>query len=75
MRMRKPTPIKPMGVSVNDTLLKRVVRWLATVAAVAAFAVLGAIVLLEWMAGCGETYIDANGEQHAHECIFLSYYK
>lgn len=73
--MRKPTPIKPMGVSVNDSILKRVVRWLATVAAVTAFAVLGAIVLLEWFSGCGETYIDANGERHAHECIFLSYHK
>ena len=69
--MRKPTPIKPMWVSVNDSILKRVVRWLATVAAVTAFAVLGAVVLLEWMAGCGETYIDAKGERHANECIFI----
>ena len=65
--MRKPTPIKPMGVSVNG-----VVRWLATVAAVTAFAVLGAIVLLEWMAGCGETYIDSKGVRHANECIFIN---
>lgn len=73
--MRKPTPIKPMGVSINDTILKRVARWVATVAAIAAmtaFAVLGAIVLLEWMAGCGETYIDAKGERHANECIFIN---
>lgn len=69
--MRKPTPIKPMGVSVNDSILKRVARWLVTVAAVTAFAVLGAVVLLEWMAGCGETYIDAKGERHANECIFI----
>jgi len=65
--MRKPTPIKPMGVSVNG-----VVRWLVTVAAVTAFAVLGAIVLLEWMAGCGETYIDSKGVRHANECIFIN---
>lgn len=69
--MRKPTPIKPMGVSVNDTILKRVLRWLATVAAVTAFAVLGAVFLLEWMAGCGETYIDAKGERHEYECLFI----
>ena len=70
--MRKPTPIKPMGVSVNDSILKRVARWLATVAAVTAFAVLGAVVLLEWMAGCGETYIDSKGVRHANECIFIN---
>lgn len=70
--MRKPTPIKPMGVSINDTILKRVARWVTTVAAVTAFAVLGAIVLLDWMAGCGETYIDAKGERHANECIFIN---
>ena len=69
--MRKPTPIKPMGVSINEPLWQRVARWLVTVAAVTAFAVLGAVVLLEWMAGCGETYIDAKGERHANECIFI----
>ena len=69
--MRKPKPIPPMGVSINEPLWKRVARWLATVAAVTAFAVLGAVVLLEWMAGCGETYIDAKGERHANECIFI----
>jgi hypothetical protein len=37
----------------------------------AAFAVLGAVFLIEWMAGCGETYIDAKGERHQHECVFL----
>ena len=70
--MRKPTPIKPMGVSVNDSILKRVARWLATVAAVTAFAVLGAVALLEWMAGCGETYIDSKGVRHANECVFIN---
>ena len=70
--MRKPTPIKPMGVSVNDSILKRVARWLATVAAVTAFAVLGAVVLIEWMAGCGETYVDSKGVRHANECVFIN---
>lgn len=51
--------------------LKCVVRWLATVAMVAAFAVLGAVVLIEWMAGCGETYIDSKGVRHEYECIFI----
>ena len=51
--------------------LKCVVRWLATAAMVTAFAVLGAVVLIEWMAGCGETYIDSKGVRHEYECIFI----
>jgi hypothetical protein len=37
----------------------------------AAFALFFAVMLLEWMAGCGETYIDAKGERHANECMFI----
>lgn len=69
--MRKPTPIKPMGVSVNNTLFKRVAKWVATAAVVTALSVLGAVFLLEWMVGCGETYIDSKGIRHANECIFI----
>lgn len=65
-------PIRPAGRSVNDTILKRVARWLTTVAAVTAFAVLGAVVLIEWMAGCGETYSDSKGVRHANECVFIN---
>jgi hypothetical protein len=36
-----------------------------------AFALLGAVVFIEWFAGCGETYIDANGTRHAYECVFI----
>jgi hypothetical protein len=32
---------------------------------------LGAALLIEWFAGCGETYIDANGQRHAYECFFI----
>ena len=52
--------------------MRKVVQWLATAAAVVTFAVLGAIALLEWMAGCGETYIDAKGVRHEYECIFIN---
>jgi hypothetical protein len=30
-----------------------------------------ALVLVEWAAGCGETYTDANGVTHQNECVFL----
>ena len=70
--MRKPTPIKPMGVSINDPLWKRVAKWVVSVAMATGFAVLMAALLLEWMAGCGETYTDSKGVQHANECLFIN---
>lgn len=70
--MRKPKPIPPLGVSINDPLWKRVARWLLYVTSVAAIAVLGAVILLEWMVGCGETYTDAKGVQHDNQCLFIN---
>ena len=35
------------------------------------FGILMAVVIIEWMAGCGETYVDANGERHQYECVFI----
>ena len=37
----------------------------------AACAVLFAVILVEWAAGCGETYIDARGETHAYQCVLI----
>ena len=48
----KLKPLKPMGVSINDPLWKRVARWLSYVISVTVVAVLMAVFLLEWMAGC-----------------------
>lgn len=70
--MRKPKPIPPLGVSINDPLWKRVARWLLYVTSATAIAVLGAVILLEWMAGCGETYTDAKGVQHDNQCLFIN---
>jgi hypothetical protein len=30
-----------------------------------------AILLMEWMVGCGETYTDSKGERHKYACMFL----
>jgi hypothetical protein len=57
-----------MGKSVNAT------PWwqhVVNVLAVLAFSVLFAVVVIEWMAGCGESYVDANGVRHQHECVFI----
>jgi hypothetical protein len=37
-----------------------------------AFAGFLTVLIMEWMAGCGETYVDANGERHQYECLFLT---
>lgn len=62
-------PIKPMGRSVNATPW-----WHYVINALIAllFGALGALFLVEWAAGCGETYTDAQGQTHQHECVFLT---
>ena len=51
--------------------MKRLIEVILTMLGTAAFALFLAMMLLEWAAGCGETYIDAKGERHAHECMFI----
>lgn len=36
------------------------------------FGVAVAILMMEWMVGCGEYYIDSKGVKHANECLFLN---
>jgi hypothetical protein len=71
--MRKPTPIKPIGLSVNDSVAKRITRWVLTAVGMVLFCTFMAVVLIEWMAGCGESYIDANGRTHLNECVFFNF--
>jgi uncharacterized membrane protein YdbT with pleckstrin-like domain len=50
---------------------KRIGMFLLTVIFVTSFALLMAIVILEWMVGCGESYVDAKGVRHINECIVI----
>jgi hypothetical protein len=68
----KLKPIPPMGVSINDPLWKRVARGVLSVTVATAIGLLVAVLLLEWMAGCGETYTDSKGVQHVNECLFIN---
>ena len=29
------------------------------------------VMVAEWAAGCGETYVDAKGNRHQNECLFI----
>jgi hypothetical protein len=51
--------------------LKAFVFWLLQV--IFGLAFLGFIVLMvaEWAAGCGETYVDSKGVRHQNECLFI----
>lgn len=37
------------------------------------FAVLVLVVLAEWLAGCGESYVDSDGNRHYYECLIVPY--
>ncbi|MDV7391947.1 hypothetical protein RZS08_11355, partial [Arthrospira platensis SPKY1] len=58
----------PMGRSVHAKSL-----YYYLLAAVLWVVMLGfiAVVVIEWMAGCGESYVDANGVRHINECVFI----
>lgn len=62
--MKRPT-------QVILTMLGALASWFLKGLLGLAFIIFAAVFMLEWMAGCGETYIDAKGERHAHECMFI----
>ena len=51
--------------------MKKIFTVVAEALVALAFGVALAVFVLEWWAGCGETYIDSKGVRHAHECIFI----
>jgi hypothetical protein len=30
-----------------------------------------ALVMIEWVVGCGESYVDSAGTRHYNECVFV----
>jgi len=69
---RTSTPyVRPLGRPIKPPLWQRVVTTLMAVALILLLIALFAITLVEWAAGCGETYVDANGVRHQYECVFI----
>lgn len=52
--------------------MKRIAEIVMGVIAMIAFGAFLAVIVVEWMAGCGETYVDAYGKRHQYECVFLT---
>ena len=69
--MNKQPYIRPFGKPIREPWWLIAFRWLGIGIASVAFGVVFAVLIIEWFAGCGETYIDANGVRHAYECVFI----
>ena len=52
-------------------LIKRVVDWLISAILGVVFVIGGLILLAEWLSGCGEHYIDAQGRTVLNQCLFI----
>jgi len=53
-------------------MLKRLFVWLAQALAGLVLIAFFCLMLIEWMAGCGESYVDAKGKTHINECVFIN---
>lgn len=51
--------------------MKKVLSAIAMFVFTSLFAIFLAFMLLEWLSGCGESYIDSKGVHHANKCMFL----
>lgn len=52
-------------------ILKQIGIWLLQGVIGLVFIVGGALFMVEYMAGCGETYQDSKGRTHHNECMFI----
>lgn len=64
-------PYRPMTVTFRRPLWQRVLQWVINTVAAVVFAAGLTVLLLEFIVGCGETYLDAQGERHRYECLII----
>lgn len=68
---RNRRPRRSLSTTRKGTEMSKLTEVVLTVAGVALFAIMGAVIMIEWFAGCGETYVDAYGKRHQYECVFI----
>jgi hypothetical protein len=68
---RRRSYIRPSGRGFRRSKVKDILNYIIGGLSMLVFAACVAVMVIEWFAGCGETYIDANGERHAYECVFI----
>ena len=54
-------------------VMKRILTKIVEAILLLLFSAFVAVLFIEWLAGCGETYIDAKGVRHQYECVFLTH--
>jgi hypothetical protein len=53
-------------------MMKRLFVWLAQALAGLVLIAFFCLMLIEWAAGCGESYVDSKGITHVNECVFIN---
>ena len=56
-------------------LIKRFALWVLQGIIGAVFVLGLAFVVVEWMTGCGEPYVDSKGVTHMNQCLFTKHHK
>jgi hypothetical protein len=56
----------------KECSMKKILNLFAQAILMAIAGILLAVLMLEWMAGCGEHYIDAKGITHQNQCLFIN---
>ena len=51
--------------------MKQLLKNVLTISFGCLIGIVGALLIIEWAVGCGETYIDSKGVTHANDCVFL----
>lgn len=52
-------------------ILKRFAVWCIQGLLGLAFIAFMVVMVAEWAAGCGESYVDAKGKTHVNQCLFI----
>lgn len=56
---------------VITNIIKVIALWALQGIVGAVFVIAGAMLLIEWFAGCGESYVDSKGMTHTNTCLFI----
>jgi len=54
------------------TILKTILKTIAQTLFGLALGAFFCLMLVEWAAGCGESYVDSKGITHVNECVFIN---
>lgn len=53
--------------------MRKLRKFLLELLASLLFAAIALLILAEWLAGCGESYLDSDGKRHYYQCLVIPY--